>query len=244
MPRDAGDLLGPGLEVAGGDGRLGAVVDDDRQFRVARGQRRQDAAGGAAAPARRSAGRPGSWRPAPAAPRGAGSSRCRRCPAASAAVRPAADRRQRWRCGRGRRARPGSPSRPRRAPALGIAGDIQQVGGFRLGGRGLHQHGGGDVAQQRAEVGQAVVAMERRVRGQPAVVAAADAPDMVVRIDADHGGMTPLVSRGSMPLSMASAWQIGARCCQPAALPAHGGVMGGRARRHRGLWSVGIYGVV
>jgi len=61
------------------------------------------------------------------------------------------------------------------------------------GRRRLHQHGGVDIAEQRTQVLQPVIAMDRQVRRQPFVIAACQSPDMVVRID-DHGWIMPFVS--------------------------------------------------
>ena len=142
----------------------------------------------AASPARRSAGRARRAPRARGRRRAAGSTADRQGPAASAGSISAAGRARAARASAAASgaARSTQPTTPRTRPALACATSSRNsVSATRR--RRLHEHGRVDAGarEQRPQVGEREVAVDRRQRGrQPSVVAAVEPPHVVVRVDA------------------------------------------------------------
>ena len=206
----------PGRDLAVADARLRAMVDDDRAGPGAVRARARVAAGAAAAPARRRRGRARSSRRRPgAAPaRSSQSSSASSCTigrrptsrgsAASAAMTSGAS-------GASNGAQPTTPA------TNGVrAASVEQPARFGDRRRRLHEDRRVDAVarEDRREIGRAEVAVDRRERRrEPAVVAALDPPEVLVRVDHPGSG-TSARSRPAATRSRHSAGGTG-RARQP-----------------------------
>lgn len=95
----------------------------------------------------------------------------------------------------------------------GLARDLQHETRLGLGRRGLHEDGAVDACpfqQGRKIIGPEIAVDRRQSRGQPAIIAAREAPVMLVAVD-PHGpapdGMSPAAARSAQRRAGTSAAQ-------------------------------------